>query len=443
MVVLSLAPLRPATPRPDAGSAGATPSPALPAWPVLALFGLYPVWWGLGVLDMILVPLALVMVLYLVRTPGVRAPRGYGLWLFFLVWAGCSVVQLHELGPLIGFTYRYSIYLGATVLFVYLYNARTLLRARPVLGALTVVWLTTVVGGYLGVLWPGGVVETPMAYVVDGVKNLIPAAASLLNNELITHMVVRRFSQFNPSSFFELAPRPSAPFRFTNNWGNVYSVLLPMVVAYAYLTTRTRRLLLLGVALPLSLVPALLTLNRGMLIGIGIAMLYAGTRLLFMGRPKPLAGMAVAVLVGAVLFSALPVQERIENRLANAGSSNETRSSLYQQSLESVPESPIFGHGVPKGGDNPNAPPVGTQGQVWMILVSHGPVALFCALGWLVLAIVQSRRRRDLVGLATHTSLLVGTIELLYYGVLPYGLPLLMVAAALALRPADETKETG
>jgi O-antigen ligase len=180
-----------------------------------------------------------------------------------------------------------------------------------------------------------------------------------------------------------------------------------------------------------------------MLIGIGIAMLYAGTRLLFMGRPKPLAGMAVAVLVGAVLFSALPVQERIENRLANAGSSNETRSSLYQQSLESVPESPIFGHGVPKGGDNPNAPPVGTQGQVWMILVSHGPVALFCALGWLVLAIVQSRRRRDLVGLATHTSLLVGTIELLYYGVLPYGLPLLMVAAALALRPADETKETG
>jgi O-antigen ligase len=403
----------------------------------VALFCLYPVWWAVGVLDVVLIPLALVMALYLVRTPGVRAPRGFGLWLLFVVWAGCSVVQLSQLGPLIGFSYRYSIYLSATVLFVYVYNARRLLTAHHVLGALTVVWLTTVLGGYLGVLYPGGVLRTPMLAVVDGLKSLNPTIASLLNNELISQMVVRRFSQFNPSAFFEFSPRPSAPFRFTNNWGNVYSVLLPMVVAYSMITTRTRRLLLLGVALPVSLVPALLTLNRGMFIGIAIALVYAGIRLLWMGRPKPLLWMTTGAVIGIVLFSALPVQERIESRLANEGSSNETRSSLYQQAIASVPESPIFGHGVPRGGDNPNAPPVGTQGHVWMVLVSHGPVALFCALGWLVLAIVQSRKRRDVVGLAAHTALLVGSVELFYYGVLPYGLPLLMVAAALALRGAD------
>jgi hypothetical protein len=277
-----------------------------------------------------------------------------------------------------------------------------------------------------------------MAYVVELIKSVLGGAGAVLNNELITQMVVRRFSQFNPGSFFDLSPRPSAPFRFTNNWGLAYSVLLPLVVAYALQTTRLRRRLLLFVALPLSAVPAFLTLNRGMLIGIVIAMVYSGVRLVLMGRPKPLLWMGVAAAVGVVLFTVLPVQERIDSRLANEGSSNDTRSSLYLQSLDSVSESPLFGHGVPQEGDNPNAPPVGTQGQVWMILVSHGPVALAAAMGWLVLAVVQSRRRRDITGLATHTALLVGTIELLYYGVLPYGLPLIMCAAALALRPRSE-----
>jgi len=32
-------------------------------------------------------------------------------------------------------------------------------------------------------------------------------------------------------------------------------------------------------------------------------------------------------------------------------------------------------------------------------------------------------------------------MELFYYGVLPYGLPLLMVAAAVALRPPDADQE--
>ena len=410
-----------------------------------ALFGAYALWWLLGVLDMVLIPLAALMALLLLRTPGVRAPRGFGLWLLFLLWAACSVIELTAGAQFIGFTYRYLIYLSATVLFLYVYNARARLTGRYVLGLLTIVWLTTVAGGYLGVFFPDGVIRTPMAYVVDGLKALTPGLSTLLNNELVTHMVVRRFAQFNPGSLLELSPRPSAPFRFTNNWGNAYSLLLPVVVAYGLQTTRLRRRLLFLVALPLSAVPAFLTLNRGMLIGIAIAMVYAGFRLLLMRRHKPVLWMAVAAITGAVLFALLPVQERIDSRLANEGSSNETRSSLYLQALGSVPESPLFGYGVPKEGDNPNAPPVGTQGQVWMILVSHGPFALAAAMGWFLLAIVGSRRRRDATGLAAHTTLLVGTVELLYYGVLPYGLPLMMVAAALALRrelPATRSSAT-
>lgn len=409
----------------------------LPRWPVSALFALYPVWWLLGVLDMVLIPLAFLMVLYLVRTPGVRGPRGFGVWLLFLLWMAFSAIQLSAFSELIGFTYRFLVYAGATVVFVYVYNARARLTARYVLGVLTVVWLTMVVGGYLGVLWPGAVVSTPMSYVVTAVKAAVPASAGLLNNELVQVMIYRRFAQYNPDSFFGVAPRPVAPFRFSNNWGNVYSLLLPLVVAYALQVAARRRFLLLWVAVPLSLVPAFLTLNRGMLLGLGLAALYIAFRLVRAGRPRALGWIGAGAAVAATVFLALPVQERIDTRLDKDGSSNETRASLYQQSLASVPESPFFGYGVPQESADPNTPDVGTQGQVWMILVSHGPVALACALGWLGLAVLQSRRRLDVTGLAAHTVVLVGTVELLYYGVLPYGLPLIMTAAALALRPPD------
>ncbi len=426
------------SPRAEDGDASTPAAPTLPTWPLTALFGCYAVWWAVGLLDMVIIPIAALMVLLMVRTPGMRTPRGFGLWMLFLLWALFSIIEVRFGTALVGFAYRFSIYASGTVVFLYIYNARPRLTGQRVLGLLTIVWLTTVVGGYLGVVLPHAVVRTPMSFVVLGLKSALPALNTLLSNDLVTYMVVRRFAQYNPGSYFDLSPRPAAPFRFTNNWGNAYSVLLPLVVAYALQTTPRRRRLLFVVVLPLSLVPAFLTLNRGMAIGIVVAALYVGFRLTLMGRPKILAYLALAGVVAITLYAVLPVQQRIDSRLANEGSSNDTRSSLYAQSLASVPESPIFGFGVPKEGDNPNAPPVGTQGQVWMILVSHGPVALAASMGWLLLAIVQSRRRRDLTGFAAHTALIVATLELLYYGVLPYGIPLMLAAAALALRPADD-----
>jgi hypothetical protein len=418
----------------------AVPRPELPRWPMTALFGAYALWWVLGVIDVIIIPLAGIMAILMVTRGRPRVPRAFGVWLFFLVWALFSVIMVTKFSSVIGFGYRYLIYVASTVCFVYVYNARRQLNATYVLGLMTCLWVVTVVGGYLGVVDPSGGITTPMAYVVREIKAYVPGSATLLNNELITKMVVRRFSQFNSGSYFHLSPRPAAPFRFTNNWGNVYSVLLPMVVAYL-LRTRGWRKVAVGVALPLSAVPALLTLNRGMLLGVGLAMAYASFRLLLMGRPKFVLWMGLAAVVGAVLFTVLPVQERLNARLGFEGSSTQTRASLYQQSLSSIPASPFFGYGVPLTENDPNSPPVGTQGQVWMILVSHGPLGLASSVGWFLIVIYQTRRRRDVVGLAAHTSVVVGTVELFYYGVLPYGLPLVMVAAALALRPADETTE--
>lgn len=409
------------------------PSAPLPGWPLVAILALFPLWWVLGLVDVMWIPVAGVMTLYMVRARVLRVPRGFGIWLIFLVTATFSAIQLDASSQLLGLTYRMLIYLACTVFFLYVYNGGEAVKSRFVAGTLTMYWVVTVVGGYLGLLFPTAVIRTPMSFVMP---------EGLLANDLVNHMVVRRFAQYNPGSFFDIDPRPSAPFLYTNNWGNAFSLLLPIVIAYLVTVRGKRRFWWLVAALPVSLVPAFMTLNRGMFIGLGIALAYACGRFLLMRRGKAVAVLGGLALVGGLAFLALPVQERLENRLEQS-STTETRSSLYDQAVAATAESPFFGHGAPQEAANPNAPPVGTQGQFWLVLVSHGPLAAMCFTGWFLYAWWRSRRRRDPVGFACNAVLIVGTIELFYYGVLPNGLPILMLAAALALRSPDEGEVPG
>lgn len=399
----------------------------LPAWPLVVGFAGFPAWWLLGVVDVVWLLFGAIMVLYLVRARGVAAPPGIGLWLLFLVLVLCSAINLSSAGELLGFTYRFLQYAAAGVIAVYVFNARARLTPRLLVGSLIALWLATVLGGYLGVLWPTGVHHSPLSYVLPQV---------LLDNELVDQMVVRRFAQYNPEGFFELPPRPSAPYLYTNNWGNAFSLLFPFVLAGMALLRGTRRRGWLMLALPLSFVPAFLTLNRGMFIGLALAGLYGAIRLALAGRVRALVGIGVVGVVAAALFVALPVGDRLVERLEGSDTT-EDRASLYVQSIEAVSESPIFGYGAPQDPANPNAPPVGTQGQFWLVLVSHGPLALLCFVGWMLLAWLRSLRRRAPVPLAANVVLLVAMVELLYYGMVPYGLPIVAVAVGSALRPDE------
>ena len=432
---------------PDSGRAAASDStwPAaqsevtarLPTWPVGALFVGFPLWWLVGFVDIAWIIFAGFMLAILLGEGGAKVPRGFGVWLVFLAWAAASAMMLHGGMALVGFGYRFGLYVAATVIAVYIYNARETLTERYVSGCLTAWFVTTTVGGYLGIVLPSTVVRTPMAYVLSD---------SLMSNQLVNHMVVRRFAQYNADSFLNVAARPSAPFLYTNNWGNVYSLLLPFVVVYLWHVRGTIRFWVLCLVVAASTVPALLTLNRGMFIGVALSMLYAAVRLAVMGRFKAIGGLGLICLIGVVAFQVLPVEQRLNARLDSNSAdatSNDTRASLYLQAIQLVPESPFFGFGAPQEGQNSGAAPVGTQGQVWMLLVSHGPIATFAFVAWFLLAFWRSRHRRDPTGLACQTVLLVGTVELLYYGMVPNGLPIMMVAAALALRGADSPRSPG
>lgn len=406
------------------GRSAQRPLAPLPRWPFAAMLVLFPVWWVLGFGEMIWIPLAGVMAFYLNRRGNVRMPRGFFLWMLFLLLMLLSVVGIDTAGRLIGFSYRTLMYATVTVAFIYVYNARTTLTTRYVLGVLTVFWVIVIAGGYLGILLPEFSFRTPLGYI-------LPAA--LQQNELVGEMVVRRATQFNPDSFFQFEPRPAAPFLYTNGWGNAYSLLLPTVVAYAGYIRRTAKFWWVMVLIPVSLVPAVLTLNRGMFLGIGVAVLYAALRLALMGRLRALFSLIGIGIVGVAAAISLGLEERLGNRLEQS-STTEDRANLYTEAITRTLTSPLFGFGAPRPSFTEGAPSVGTQGHVWTVLFSHGFPALALFLAALAYFFFATWRVTSTTALALNTIQIVILVEVIYYGVLPHGLMLSFIAAALALR---------
>ncbi|WP_153392849.1 O-antigen ligase family protein [Ornithinicoccus halotolerans] len=401
---------------------------ALPAWPLAATVGLYPLWWGLGVADVIWIAMGAVMALYLGRAGRVEVPRGFGLWLVFIVWMTLSASQLDTLGRFVGFGYRAMHYYAATALFIYVYNARAQLTERVVAGILTVFWGVTTVGGFLGMMMQEAVVRTPLSYVLPG---------ALVNNELVNHMVVRRFAQYNPDGWVQIDPRPSAPFLYTNNWGNAYSFLLPFVFLYLWHVRRERRFWWIAAMVPVSLIPAQATSNRGMFLALGVIAIYLGLRYLLLGNPRILVIVVGLGAIAAVSVTQLDLTEDIESRTSGSDTT-EDRLTIYRQTLVSVQESPTFGMGAPRPSADPSIPPVGTHGQFWIVIHSHGVPAVVAFMGWFLIAYARSLRRRDHGGIIAGAVLVAGMLEAFYYGFLPVGLHLLMVAAAVAMAgPVD------
>ncbi len=396
----------------------------LPTWPMTAMFALYPLWWVIGVADIAWIGTSTVMGLYLLRLRNARAPMRFGVWLAFLLWMTFSVIELDTPSRLLAFGFHSSHYFAITILLLYVYNARTTLTDRFVTGSVTIFWGIVVLGGFLGMLLPSTVFRTPPSYILP---------QFLLENQLVRSMVVRRFAQFDPNSIFSVPARPSAPFLFTNNWGNAYSMLIPFVVAYMYEVRGEKKFWLCAFILPISLIPAVATQNRGMFIGLAIATLYVSLRLTLRGEfGVVLIGLGLAATVASVVLLS-PAQEQLNSRVETTGTT-EARARVYAQTLEAVRDSPLLGYGGSRPSANPNNPPVGSHGQFWIVMHSHGIPALLFFMTFLISCFLASLRRVDAVGLLSNTVILVGMVETLFYGFLPSGLYLLFLACGLAMR---------
>ncbi|MGK5534159.1 O-antigen ligase family protein [Streptomyces sp. URMC 129] len=406
----------------------------LPRWPLYALFVAFPIWWTLGLGDMIWPLFAIPMTVLLLRHGRLRAPRGFGLWLLFLVWMLASAIQIDTGGRMIGFFYRALIYLAATVIFLYVYNGTERdLPARRVALTLTAYWAAVIAGGYLGVLFPHGSLDTPMAHIVP---------QGLQSNELVAHMVNPRFSQGNPDGFWQNEPRPSAPFAYTNGWGHNYAELIPFVLVALAFLRRGPLFRLVLVLLPVSLIPAFLTVNRGMFVALGLGLGYAALRMTVRGNAKGLLTLGALLIAALGVNLAIGVEDRVADRVSNSAT-NETRLAVYQEAYERTLESPLFGYGAPRPSLlGEGVPAVGTQGQFWNVLFSHGFVGAALFLGWFVWLCWRTRRAPTATALWTHVVVVMTTVMIFYYGLMDSGLVIVMIAGALALREAESHPPT-
>ena len=136
-------------------------------------------------------------------------------------------------------------------------------------------------------------------------------------NDFVREFTRRATTQWNPSSWILSDPRPSAPFIYSNTYGNVYSMIFPLALIFAYVLWRERskyRFIVAGVC-ALSVIPAAATLNRGMYIGLMVIVTWVGFQRLRAGAWRTVLGIFAALVVGVFAWLATPASKSLFERV--------------------------------------------------------------------------------------------------------------------------------
>ncbi|WBB77285.1 O-antigen ligase domain-containing protein [Micromonospora sp. WMMD882] len=352
------------------------PAAPLPLWPLTVMFGLMPLQWALGGFYLGWSVFGLVLLALLVTRGRVELPFGTVTWLVFLLLVLLSATRLDRVTAYLTFGLRLGFMATALVVCVYVYNlAREGVAWHRLLRPLGLFWLGVVALGWLGVLMPTLALTTPVEVLLPG--NI----AGERYIQALTHVRANEFNPLSPAPIY----RTAAPYPYTNNWGTAYALLVPCVIAYLASVRGGAFRVVLIVSLPLSLVPAFMTLNRGMFLGLGIGLTYLGVRALIRGNAKLIASIGVLLLLVWVVSLVVPVQDMIDARVSSTDT-NTDRMDLYIRTWEAVTRSPLLGYGQPSSVDTIKVvEPLGTQGMFWQVLYSHGIPALLLFLFWLVM----------------------------------------------------------
>jgi polysaccharide biosynthesis protein PslJ len=203
-------------------------------------------------------------------------------------------------------------------------------------------------------------------------------------------------------------------------------------VLRSYLLRNLARLLLVA-----SLVPIVISANRGLWVGLGVGLVYAAVRVALRGNARALVAIVGFLAVVAAVVLLTPLERYVTDRLAHQHS-NERRESLSGQAVRGALERPLLGYGGPReSAELPNAPDVGTHGQVYLVIFSQGIPGLVFFLGWWLWVLWVTSRGATGPPLWCHVMLLIGVLEFLYYDMMPTQLHLMMVVASVAWRERE------
>lgn len=406
-----------------------------PGWPLTLLLALYPLWWALG-LGVLVFPIAAVpMAVQLWRRHAsgrpVRLPPGFWLWLAFCatVVAGLAVLDVDPEGTVVaGFgdritavAFRVIQYAALTILLVYAGNLSTrALTQRRLVNLLGWLFGVTVAGGLLGTFAGSFEFTSPFELLLpDGVRG-----------KSFVKSLVHPYAAQIMDLVGDPAPRPAAPWGYTNTWGNNFCLLVVWfaVAAFAYRTSVRTRVLAVA-TLVVSVIPVVHSLNRGLWIGLGVTAVFVAIRQALAGRVRALIALGVVGAGLVVALAATPLGDVVERRMDN-GKSNGVRMFLTERALAGFAESPVLGFGSTRntvGGRNSITVgesaacercgnfTVGGNGQLWQLLFAHGLVGTVTYFGFFGYALWRFRRDRSAIGLAATAAIAGSFVAALWY----------------------------
>ncbi len=260
-------------------------------------------WWALGFAAFAWIAFSVPMVWMLARRRPFKTPPWFAVWLGFLgvVALGFLMVGVNAPDTLpltsagngyVVWGFRLLHYLSITVVLLYAGNlTEQELPNLHLVRMLGVLFVSTVIGGLLGMLIPSIDYRSPVElFLTSGFVDTLVPGPSLVGNEFVlqlTHVSVAQSQELLG------APRPSAPFEFTNSWGNNYAVLLGwFLLAFVLAAGRRTRVFAL-VLLAASVVPAIYSQNRGMWLGLAVSAAYLVVRMTLLGRYRFVLGTLV------------------------------------------------------------------------------------------------------------------------------------------------------
>ena len=386
-----------------------------------ALIGLFPVWWAMGMSELIWPCFGLLMIGSLLQGRSVALPR-FGLaWIIFLLIVAASGFMLEQQQDVYSWIIRFSQYVAVGLIIPYVLTHRERTPANVVFGSATALFLASVVGGYLGLLLGDFSFRSPLSYVLPG---------GFQSNSFVRDVVNPSFADIERFlGRFEVT-RPKAPFTYTNGWGAAMGLLFPFALHDSITGFGvSRRIARIG--LVASAVPIMLSLNQGLWISIAAAVGYAALRAAGRGDSRVVLQLLGVGLIATIAVTATPLSNTIQSDLQNPNAT-EDRFELYQATLSELPNSPIIGFGGPRE-VREGLPPAGTHGQLWIVLFSHGAAGALAYFSFIAGMFWSTRKYRTNVGLWCHVVIFVSLIQAPFYGHTPQQLAIIMVAAAVGL----------
>ncbi len=440
---------------------GARKTLTLPGWPVASILALYPLWWALGLGVLIFAVMAVPMLFLLVRRRAagrpLRLPPGFLWWAIFLIAVVVSLGVLgadppgtiaeHATGRLPGAAYKLIMYVALTVLLVYAGNlTEAELPRKRLVKYLGWLFVVTVAGGLLGMVAGNFQFTSP-------VELLLPHG---VRGKGFVQSLVHPYAAQIMDLVGGDKPRPAAPWGYTNTWGNNFCLLAGWLVVAAWQSEKRSTRFWAVVCLLVSIVPAVVSLNRGLWIGLGVLIVYVAARYVLAGKIWIIGVLVMAAALLGLAMVATPLGQVVGARLDN-GKSNGVRSFLVDRAVEGFRASPVIGYGGTRntaGGRQSIAVgesagcercgnfTIGGNGQLWQLLYSHGAVGTAGYLGFFGYGLWRFRRDRSAIGVAGSAALVTSFSAMLWYNSLVTPLAFMVLTFALLWRNSSEGDKT-